>query len=84
MAITWAACSKGQAGQPYLVVTAEPTVGRMYALAIDAAAGTAACKVQVDSGVARGTSGQFPVIRDTDGEPVVVFRTDAGVVGVGR
>jgi hypothetical protein len=56
----------------------------MYALAIDAAAGTAAWKVQVDGGVARGTSGQFPVIRDTDGESVVVFRTDEGVVGVGR
>jgi hypothetical protein len=74
---------QGPAGQPYLVFTAAPALGHVYAMAVDAAAETVAWKVEVGHGVVIGTSGQFPVVRDAADEPVVICRTDNGVVGIG-
>jgi len=65
------------------VFTAAPALGHVYAMAVDAAAETIARKVEVGRGVVVGTSGQFPVVRDAADEPVVICRTDTGVVGIG-
>lgn len=80
---------QGPSGHPYLVFSARPSLGQVYVVAVDAVTQTLAWRVPVGmSNLVNLSGGQFPVVRDANGAPVVVFVTKAdgvnGVMGVAR